>query len=408
MKKILLTSILAVSMFSAHAEEVLKSKPVAKAACWRFGLDRTGAHNTKGVPVKTGEKWRAKIGGKVISSPVLYDGIIYVGSDKGFFALEAETGKEVWKKTDFKAIKKSDYRGVESSACIADGFVYFSAIDGFLYSLDAKTGEVRWKTVPKGMWNKAVVYSPGVAYGLVFSMGGKGLAGFDIETGKEVWKSDTFCMPPTVGVTMTDKYIVGLSSAGDGCSANYISTGLTHAKSEFHTSFGYSRSTPAVVGDRIYGSTAALIGTAPRYPRVAIFNLKIKRVEANNFVEPHKEKSDMKVVFSSTTVWGGKVFVGCDSGHLYAFDDKKLKPAWNFKTGGPVRASASVSKQDGILYIPSYDGKIYALDANTGEKKWEHKISSPTKEPSQANSCPWVEDGVVYIGTFDGDIVAIH
>ncbi len=100
MKNIPLMLIMAISTMclSAKAEEeaLFESKPVTNIQCWRFGLDRTGVNDTKGVPIKNGEKWRSKIGDSIVSSPVLYEGIIYIGSDKGFFALDAETGKEIW------------------------------------------------------------------------------------------------------------------------------------------------------------------------------------------------------------------------------------------------------------------------------------------------------------------------
>ncbi len=408
MKKLLLTSILLTSALCAYTEDsstILESKQVTQGAIWRYGLDRAGVNNTKGVPVKNGEKWRTKIGGQVLSSPVFFDGIIYTGSDKGFFALDAESGKEVWS-LGIKEGRDKEYQGVVSSACIADGFVYFTAGDGQLYSVDMKTGKVKWSVSPKKSQNKIVAFSPAVAYGLVFSKGGnREISGFDVETGKEVWHGRDRS-PATAGVTVTKDFLIGFSPAGVGCRVVNINSAIQLPKN-FMPSLAYSCSTPAVVNNSVYGTCAALIGTAPRYPVVALASLE-SNVYVTKSIEPHKEKKEMKAVFSSTTVWGGSVFIGCDSGHLYVYDDKQLDPLWNFKTGGPVRSSASISSQDGIVYFSSYDGKLYALNAKTGEQQWDHTISSPTKVPSYINSCPWVEDGSVYIGTIDGEIVAIH
>ena len=187
--KIILASLITITCVASinaegGSEGLFESKPVNKLRCWRFGLTRTGANNTEGVPRKTGEKWRTKIGGNVLSSPVQYDDMIYVGSDDGFFALNAASGKVKWK----IAVegKSKELKGVVSSACIADGLVFFVGTDGKLYCVDALTGKVKWKKEPKGTWGKGQASSPGVAYGLVFSRGLKGWAGFDIETGKEV------------------------------------------------------------------------------------------------------------------------------------------------------------------------------------------------------------------------------
>ncbi len=405
------------AIVTAEEEGIFKSKPVNKLKCWRFGLSRTGVNNTKGVPSKTGEKWRSKIGDSLVSSPVLYEGIIYVGSDKGFFALDAETGKEIWN-IPVKNLRGGTYgskegaklqTGVESSACVADGVVYFTGCDSYTYAADAKTGEVKWKKTFKKQYLRPVTYSPGVAYGLVFTHAPGYLAGLDVKTGKEVWKSERFNMPKTAGITMNDSVIAGLSSAGDGCSVLNIDTGLAYDwVSQSAGDVAYCRATPAIVNGKIYGTSVAVIGTAPRQPKVGIWNLNTSRGGPFAPVEPHLAKKDRKAVFSSPTVWEGNVYSGTDSGFLYVFDDEKLKPLWNVEIGSVIRSSASISSQDGILYLTAYDGKIYAIAAKNGDRKWEHKISKPVTDFTEINSCPWVEDGVVYIGTFDGDIIAIH
>ena len=43
-------------------------------------------------------KWRFLTGGRVVSSPVFQDGVLYVGSDDGsVYALDASTGALRWK-----------------------------------------------------------------------------------------------------------------------------------------------------------------------------------------------------------------------------------------------------------------------------------------------------------------------
>ena len=52
--------------------------------------------------------------------------------------------------------------------------------------------------------------------------------------------------------------------------------------------------------------------------------------------------------------------------------DKNLAPPlellWKFKTGGPIYASPVIA--NGILYIGSTDGKLYALDPKQWGVKW--------------------------------------
>ncbi len=72
---------------------------------------------------------------------------------------------------------------------------------------------------------------------------------------------------------------------------------------------------------------------------------------------------------------------------------------WQFATGGPVRSSPTVS--EGVVYIGSGDGNVYALDVRTGELRWRYAAGSPV------TSTPAVAVGTVVISALDGTIQAI-
>ena len=74
-----------------------------------------------------------------------------------------------------------------------------------------------------------------------------------------------------------------------------------------------------------------------------------------------------------------------------------LDVAWSFPTGGSVQCSPAVA--DGVVYVGSQDGNVYALDAATGAQAW----SFPTGAPVTFSS-PAVADGVVYVGSNDGKV----
>ncbi|MEM4713056.1 MAG: PQQ-binding-like beta-propeller repeat protein [Candidatus Bathyarchaeia archaeon] len=104
-------------------------------------------------------------------------------------------------------------------------------------------------------------------------------------------------------------------------------------------------------------------------------------------------------VYSSPAVANGIVFVGSSDGKLYAFDFEG-GPKW--KTvflGGPLHSSPAFD--GGIIFIGSSNGSIYAIDANSGSVKW----NVPT---IAVYSSPTVVDGVVFIGSDDGNLYAIN
>jgi eukaryotic-like serine/threonine-protein kinase len=72
---------------------------------------------------------------------------------------------------------------------------------------------------------------------------------------------------------------------------------------------------------------------------------------------------------------------------------------WVFKTDGAVITSPAVS--DGTVYIGSEDSKLYALNAETGDKIWDY-LATSWIESSAA-----VSKGTVYFGSNDGFLYAV-
>lgn len=55
----------------------------------------------------------------------------------------------------------------------------------------------------------------------------------------------------------------------------------------------------------------------------------------------------------------GVVYVGSNDGHLYAFDCATGALKWKFRTGGEVHGSPVIA--DGVVYIASDDGHLYSV-----------------------------------------------
>ena len=83
---------------------------------------------------------------------------------------------------------------------------------------------------------------------------------------------------------------------------------------------------------------------------------------------------------------------------------------WTFKTGGVIASSATVT--GGTVYVGSWDGYEYALDAATGTLKWKTYLgitTAPACAPPQAGvtSTAAVFNGVVYVGGGDSSWYAL-
>lgn len=98
------------------------------------------------------EIWRFATKGPIRSSPVVADGVVFVGSDDGnVHAVDAKTGRRRW--------RRGIGGPIESSPAVANGTIYIGSDDQSIYALDAATGAVRWMFATGG----AIVATPAVA-----------------------------------------------------------------------------------------------------------------------------------------------------------------------------------------------------------------------------------------------------
>ena len=72
---------------------------------------------------------------------------------------------------------------------------------------------------------------------------------------------------------------------------------------------------------------------------------------------------------------------------------------WTFQAGDMIESTAAVV--DGTVYIGALDGILYAIDAETGEKRWTYQTNSSIK------ASPAIHDGIVYFGDGDGVFHAV-
>jgi eukaryotic-like serine/threonine-protein kinase len=104
-------------------------------------------------------------------------------------------------------------------------------------------------------------------------------------------------------------------------------------------------------------------------------------------------------IYSSPAVVNGVVYVGSKDGNLYALDAASGAKKWAYQTGKGVSSPVVVN---GVVYVGSEDGNLYALDATSGAKKWAYQTGG------YVISSPAVINGVVYVGSWDHNLYAFH
>ena len=89
------------------------------------------------------------------------------------------------------------------------------------------------------------------------------------------------------------------------------------------------------------------------------FDLEVATGEQRRRFEP--DGPGLHVMSCPPTVVDGVVYVGNKDGSLYALDAESGAKRWSFKTGDEVYASPAVV--GGIVFVASADGNLYALSS---------------------------------------------
>ena len=105
-------------------------------------------------------------------------------------------------------------------------------------------------------------------------------------------------------------------------------------------------------------------------------------------------------LYASPVIANGILYIGSTDGKVYALDAKQWGIKWVFDAGDAIRYSAAVLGDR--VYFSARNNKVYALDAKTGEKLWEFKSKNWMDAP------PVVVDNKVYVGAFPSKIYVLN
>jgi outer membrane protein assembly factor BamB len=405
---------------------------------------RTGVYEGRG-PSKLGAvKWAFKAGGAIVTSPAVFDGVVYIASlDGHLYAIDQETGKEKW---NFKSS-----RPIASSPAVDRGTLYFVSSVGALVALDVATGKPKWvfaaeherkfeakglhgyppasQTIPDA-WD-IFTSSPAVAGGKVFFGSGDGnVYAVDVETGLLQWKHGTgdvvHASPAVAGNTVYigswDSYLYALD-ADTGETKWSFKSGEDAAT---HNQVGF-QSSPAVVDGTVY---------------VGCRDAHVYAIDAATGRKKWDYPTSKSWVIGTPAVRNGTVYVGTsDSARFMALDAKSGRLRFNFDAKAYIFSSAAIAGD--LVYVGDHNGKLYAIDAATGKAAWEFRTDASKADPLKVlnpdgslnrdafapvfgdfadmyidfyrfvsigsiMSSPVIDRGVVYVGSMDGNLYAIE
>jgi alcohol dehydrogenase (cytochrome c) len=136
------------------------------------------------------------------AQPIVYNGVMYVTDAKSTVAIDVATGKQIWK-TPVEWLPETPRIvccGVSNKgAAIYNGKVFRTTLDAFVVALDAKTGKEVWKQkVAEWRDGYSMTVAPLVANGVLITgisgaeFGIRGfIDGWNTETGEHLWRRYT-------------------------------------------------------------------------------------------------------------------------------------------------------------------------------------------------------------------------
>ena len=146
-----------------------------------------------------------------LSAPAIYNGVMYVINGKWTFAIDVETGKQIWRtpvETEPGMTRVATFGAFTRGApTLYNGKLFRVTIDNHILALDMKTGKEIWKQ-KFADWREGyyATGAPIIANGVLISgmAGGESttrgfLDGWDPETGKKLWRRYTIPEPGQPG-----------------------------------------------------------------------------------------------------------------------------------------------------------------------------------------------------------------
>jgi eukaryotic-like serine/threonine-protein kinase len=342
-----------------------------KAYNWpmfRGNITRTGM-TPEIVAPPLGRRWQHKVGDWILASPVVSNGVVYIGGrldrpalQGHFVAVHAATGQPVW--------EYDTAHEILLSACVLGGQTVLAASLSRLYAFDARTGHHQWDAGVNGNLTSDPLAWQGVVY---FGAEDGTLHALSAQNGQPLWSFKAELAIYSSPLVWEHRVFFG--------SNDHRLYALDQHRGRLLWEFmaaGEITSTPAYHEGRVYVSS--------RDHRLYCLDASTGR--------RLWEFATAGPCNGSPALWQDLVYVGSRDKHLYALDAGTGACRWRFEADDWVESSPAVSGR--ALYFGCHNGRLYAVEAETGVLLWEYETGG------EVSSSPAVSGSRVFVGSNDG------
>ena len=345
---------------------------------WRFSpLDQINKSNVKKLKVAWVHQPGTVTHG-LQATPIVIDGVMYsIAADNNVFALDAATGKVLWRYTAKldPIVKEVFYGSASRGVTVGRGKVFIGSLDGRFIALDQKTGKELWSTQLSNLKTEygALFSSPPQLAGNILFGGTTGgdqpmmgkIFAVNADTGERVWTYEVPRDDPKSWPGNSRK-VGGGSAWLPGTydpSTDTIYIGTSNAAPDFNREDR--------LGDNLY--TATLLALEPKTGKV-----KWHRQEVPN------DSWDFDAAYEALLVPDGKgktLLVHLNkNGFVYVMDKDSgaMHNAWQYTEN--MNWAKGVDPKTGLPIEPNYPetGKQKLHCPNLlGARSWNHGAYNP-------------------------------
>jgi outer membrane protein assembly factor BamB len=315
--------------------------------------------------------WKFQAGGRISSTPAVYENkITFISFDGYVYCLDQKSGKEIWKfKTaGEKVFSAPGLHGMPekdrnlddpwdmflSSPVVANGIVYVGCGEGVFYALDAATGIKKWEYKTGDVIHSSPAYDNQTVY---FGSWDSYLYALNATDGTLKWKFKT-------GIDTVYYNQVGFQSSPvvdhgvvySGCrDANVwaINASTGELKWKYYNNGSWVIATPVVHNDTLYYETSD--------------SHKVNALSTDSGKLLYS--GDCKTFgFSSPALTNGILYLGTHGGSMLALESKTGKTIWEFRTPSSLANKDSVIAGNGEFNYPkiftenTYEANMKSVD----------------------------------------------
>ncbi|MGI8483458.1 MAG: PQQ-binding-like beta-propeller repeat protein [Thermomicrobiales bacterium] len=343
--------------------------------------------------------WQVEVKGPISATPVIADGVAYVGSyDGSLYAIDLRTGAVRWTYATGADVLEPNLKiplGITGSAAVIGDTVYVGDAAATVQAIDIATGVARWTAEVDDQSQASIWSSPVVSQGKLYV----GVASIAKEVG---FRGSVVALDSATGKMLWQAYMVPEGADGAGVFAvpaideqrGRLYVGTQSAYSAHPSPFGNPISVVAL--DIATGELKWAFTPPANESKTAPTDDVAFSASPNLFsVEIDGKQRDL-------------VGEGQKSGVYWALDRDTGDVLWKTTVstagflGGMEGTSAVASS---VIAVPATDwqdpsgpaaGMVTGLDAATGKTLWSEKQTAPAASPAA------ISNDVVFHAGFDG------